>query len=550
MSEEKTSEDSVFDQQISRRDLFKKGGALGAGAVAAGALGGRAGAAVERVARNSATPKKGGRVTVALEQDPGHIAPYGGILTMTRTAQEPMYESLLQWDKNLNLQPALATDYTVRDTKTIDFHLRKGVRFHNGQEVTADDCVYSFEQQLNPPLPGSVSVLGQVPAIAGTEAVGKYTLRMHLKSADARIYGYLAWQRYSAIVPRDMYKQVNAATQGIGTGPFKLDGSYVPNDHLSYVRNGSYWNKALPYLDAINYRIITDEQARIAALRAGAIDGATVSVDSANALKGVGGLKVLHGLTAAFRELQFTIKEGENQAWHDRRVRQAVNFAINRQELIDKVYNGVGQYSGHVAAGYGPWVIPQKELKSKWEKYDLPTAKKLMAAAGYAKGFDVTLTTFSTPLDFPAMAALIQNQLKRININVNVVAQDPATFAANNGKGSFEWDLTARGMRGDVDGYVAEFNPTGAFGRTVYSTWFSAYKNRRMWKLVGNGRITLDTKKRLPMYHELDRILMTELLEVPLISVNKYQVFNSKLQDMYVAFTDFNTGLVRNAWLT
>jgi peptide/nickel transport system substrate-binding protein len=539
----------VSEKKISRRDLLKQGGAVGAGAVAAGALGGPAGAAASRVARRSAKPKRGGRVTWALEQDPAHIAPFGGILTMTRTAQEPLYESLLEWDKNLNLKPALVTDYVVRDSKTIDFHLRRGVKFHNGKELTADDCVYSFEQQLNPPLPGSVSVLGQVPAIAGTEARGKYTLRMHLKSPDARIYGYLAWQRYSSIVPRDMYKDVNAATQGIGTGPYKLDGAYVPNDHLSFVRNPDYWKKGLPYLDAILYRIITDEQARIAALRAGAIHGATVSVDSARALRGVNGLKVLKGLTAAFRELQFTIKEGENKAWHDRRVRQAVNFAINRQELINKVYNGEGEYSGHVAAGYGPWVIPQAELKRKWEKYDLSTAKKLMAAAGFSKGFEVTMTTFSTPLDFPAMAALIQNQLKRINVDVNVVAQDPATFAANNGRGTFEWDLTARGMRGDVDGYVAEFNPTGAFGRTVYSTWFSGYKNRRMWRLVGNGRITLNVKKRLPMYHELDRILMTELLEVPLISVNKYQVVSSKLQDMYVAFTDFNTGLVRNAWM-
>jgi peptide/nickel transport system substrate-binding protein len=547
---EKSSEDSIFDSQISRRELLKKGGALGAAAVAAGALGGQAGAAFERVARSSAKPRRGGKLTWALEQDPAHIAPYGGILTMTRTAQEPMYESLLQWDKNLNLQPALATSWNVRDAKTIDFHLRKGVKFHNGQELTADDCVYSFEQQLNPPLPGSVSVLGQVPAIAGTEARGKYTLRMHLKAPDARIYGYLAWQRYSAIVPRDMYKQVNAATQGIGTGPYKLDGSYVPNDHLNYVRNAAYWNKALPYLDEIDYRIITDEQARIAALRAGAIDGATVSVDSANSLKGQKNLKVLHGLTAAFRELQFTIKEGENKPWADRRVRQAVNIAINRQEIISKVYNGEGEFSGHVAAGYGPWVIPAAELKSKWEKYDLPRARKLMAAAGFSKGFDVTLSTFSTPLDFPAIAALMKSQLAKIGINVTIAAQDPATFAANNGKGSFEWDLTARGMRGDVDGYVAEFNPTGAFGRTVYSTWFSGYKNPRMWRLVGNGRITLDTKKRMPMYHELDRILMTELLEVPLISVNKYQVVNAKLQDMYVAFTDFNTGLVRNAWLS
>lgn len=539
----------MSDGKFDRRDLLKKGGVIGAGAVAAGALGGTARAAQNVVARTSATPKKGGHITWALEQDPGHIAPFGAILTIGYTAVEPMYESLLAWDKNLNIIPSLATGYVVRDHKTIDFNIRPGAKFSNGQPVTAADAKYSFDLQLNPPLPGSVSTLGQVPAIAGTEVISASKLRMHLKSPDARIYGYLAWARYASIVPNGMYKNLNAATEGIGSGPYKLNGAYVPNDHIDYVRNPLYWKAGQPYLDGITYKIITDEQARIAALRAGAIDGATLSVDSANSLKGQKNLKVLSGLTAAFRELQFTIKQGENKPWADRRVRQAINLAVNRQALIDTVYNHNGQFSGHVAAGYGPWVIPRAELMAKWEKMDLPKAKALMAAAGYSKGFSIDLSTFSTPLDFPALAALIQNQLKKINIDVNIVAQDPATFAANNGKGNFEMDLTARGMRGDVDGYVAEFNPSGALGKTVYETWFSGYKNVEMWRLVGNGRITLDMKKRLPMYQKLDRLLMTELIEIPLISVSKYQVVNAKLQNMYVAFTDFNTGL-KTAWLS
>ena len=114
------------------------------------------------------------------EQDPGHIAPYGGILTMTRTAQEPMYESLMEWDKNLNLKPAIASSYVIKDAKTIDFTIRPGIKFSNGQPVTADDIKYSFDLQLAPPLPGSVSVLGQVPSIAGVEVLSANKARMHL----------------------------------------------------------------------------------------------------------------------------------------------------------------------------------------------------------------------------------------------------------------------------------------------------------------------------------------------------------------------------------
>ena len=236
-------------------------------------------------------------------------------------------------------------------------------------------------------------------------------------------------------------------------------------------------------------------------------------------------------------------REGETKPWHDKRVRQAVSFAINRQNIIDKVYGGFGQYAGHIPAGYGPWPFSQDELKTNYEKYDVPKAKALMKEAG-SSGFDVTLTTFAL-VDYAAMSALIKSDLAQIGINVNIVAQDSATFAARNGAGSFEWDLTGRGMRGDPDGYVNEYHPAS----TSYQAWFPGYKgNTKMFRLIGNGRIVLDPAKRLPMYKELNKVLMDEMLEVPLISFSKFQVVSNKLKNMYVAFSDFNPGL-RNAYL-
>ncbi len=520
---------------LDRRELLKKAGAVGAGAVAASAVTGSAAAATKR--RSAAVPR-GGKVTWALEQDPVHIAPFGAILTSNHWGKAPMYESLLEWDSKLNERPALAQSWKVVDNRTIDFTLRRGVRFHNGKEVTAEDVKYSVEQMLNPPLPGSISTVGQVPAIEGVTVRSRYVARMRLKAPDARIYGFLAWNRYSPIVPAGMYEQVNAGREGIGSGPFRLV-DFTPNDSVEYQRFQRYWKDGRPYLDALSLKTMPDEQARIAALRARAIDGATLSADGARALANVGHLKVLRGLTAAFRELQMTLKNGENKPWHDVRVRQAVNHAINRQEILNKVYGGNGAYSGHVPPGYGPWPLSQQELKTKYLKHDLPKARALMAAAGQQRGFSVTLTTFSTPLDFSQMASVIKEQLKRINIDVNIVAQEPGTFAAANGRGSFEWDLTARGMRGDVDGYLAEFNPSAA----IYNIWYPKYRNVRVWRAIGNGRITLNQAKRIPMYKDAQRRLLTDLVQVPLVAVTKFQVVNRRINNMYVAFTDFNTGL-------
>ncbi len=539
MSETSTVEESGGNG-LNRRDLLVKAGVVGAGAVAAGSVAGKAKAAPKRI---GATPKKGGKITFALEQDPVHIAPFGAILTSNHWGKEPMYESLIEWDAKLNQRPALAESWKVVDPRTVDFTLRKGVKFHNGKEVTAADVKYSVEGWLNPPLPGSATTVNQVPSIESAEVRSKYVVRIKLKKPDARLFGFLAWTRYSAIVPEGMYQQVNAGREGIGTGPFRLT-SFTPGQGTEYQAYANYRKKGLPYLSQLSLPTMPDEQARIAALRAGAIDGATLSADGAKTFQGNSNFTVLRGLTAAFRELQMTQKAGEDKPWHDVRVRQAVNFAINRQQIIDRVYNGFGEYSGHVPPGYGPWPLTRAELRNTYEKYNLAKARQLMRQAGFANGFEVTMSTFSTPLDFGQVAAVIKSQLNQIGINVNIKAEEPGTFAANNGAGRFDWDLTARGMRGDVDGYTSEFNPANA----IYKVWYPEYKNVKMWRLVGNGFITLDEKKRLAMYKELQKVLLTELLQVPLVSVSKFQVVRKRVKNMYVAFSDFNTGL-KTAWV-
>ena len=539
MSETPTVDESGGNG-LNRRDLLVKAGVVGAGAVAAGSMAGAAAAAPKRI---GATPKKGGKLTFALEQDPVHIAPFGAILTANHWGKEPMYESLIEWDAKLNQRPALAQSWKVVDPRTVDFTLKRGIRFHNGKEVTAADVKYSVEGWLNPPLPGSVTTVNQVPSIESAEVRSKYVVRIKLKKPDARLFGFLAWTRYSAIVPEGMYQQLNAGREGIGTGPFRLT-SFTPGQGTEYQAYTNYRKKGLPYLSQLSLPTMPDEQARIAALRAGAIDGATLSPDGAKTFQGNSSFTVLRGLTAAFRELQMTQKAGEDKPWHDVRVRQAVNFAINRQQIIDRVYNGFGEYSGHVPPGYGPWPLTRAELRNNYQKFNLAKARTLMRQAGFGNGFEVTMSTFSTPLDFGQVAAVIKSQLDQIGINVNIKAEEPGTFAANNGAGRFDWDLTARGMRGDVDGYTSEFNPANA----IYKVWYPQYKNVKMWRLVGNGFITLDDKKRLAMYKELEKILLTELLQVPLVAVSKFQVVRKRVKNMYVAFSDFNTGL-KTAWV-
>ena len=542
MSDKETTENATGGG-LTRRDALAKAGVVAAGAVAAGSVAGAAKAS--RKTSVAQAPRRGGHITFALEQDPVHVAPFGAILTANQWGKQAAYDSLVEWDRNLNLKPALAESWKIAtDQKSITFNLRKGVRFHNGKELDAGDVKYSVEQMLNPPLPGSIATVGQVPSFASVDVVSKYVARINLKARDARVFGFLAWGRYSPIVPAGLYDQVNVSRNAIGTGPYRMVG-FDPNDKVEYVRNPRFWKQGLPYMDAMTLKTLPDEQSRIAALRAGAIDGATLTTDGASSFRNDSGFTVLKGGTAAFRELQFTIK-GDPKPWHDIRVRQAVNLAINRQAIINTVYAGNGNFSGIVPPGYGPWPLTQAELKQKYQKADLVKARALMAAAGQSRGFSVKLSTFSTPLEFQQMAAVIKSQLKAINIEVEIVAQEPGTFGANNGIGNFEWDLTARGMRGDVDGYLNEYNPA----IPSYRAWYPLWKNVKIWRLVGNGKIILDPAKRLPLYKQAQVLLQSELPQIGLIQVNKYQVVRKRVQGMYVSFDDFNTALRNTVWLT
>ena len=540
---DKETPDSPSGGELSRRDLLVKAGVVGAGAIAAGSLAGGATAARKAT---FATPKirRGGRMVFGLESDPVAVAPYGMAPGAAHWGKEHTYDSLVEWDRGLNIKPALAQSWKVESKTSILFNLRKGVKFHNGKELTADDVKYSVDKMLNVPPPGSQAVAANVPAtIIGVDAVSKYVARLKLKAPDARVFGFFAWQRYSPIVPEGLYDQINVSRNAIGTGPYKMTG-FNPFDRVELVRNDNFWKPGQPYMDAITMKVLTDEQSRVAALIAGAIDGATLSVDVAHSLRNNSSLQVLSNLNAAFRELQMSLKPGKNEPWADPRVRQAVNLAINRKQIIDTVYSGEAAYTSYVPPGYGPWPLTEAQLRTKYAKYDLPTAKKLMADAGMSKGFPVEMTIVSLQ-DYPSVAALLVSMMKQINIDVKIKGTEIGTFAALYSAGQYDWFLNGRGMRGDVDGYVQEFHPASA----TFQIQTPAYKNLKAWKDIGNGRIQLDEKKRLPMYKDAQAQLWTNPIQMPLVAIRKYQVFNKRVQNMYVAFSDFNTGF-RTAWLS
>jgi peptide/nickel transport system substrate-binding protein len=490
-------------------------------------------------------PKSGGKITWAINQDPVNLIPFGAISTSNMWGKEFMYDSLVEWDKDLKVQPALAESYTTPDDKTWIWNLRKGVKFHDGSEVTADDVKYSIDLQRNPPPPGIV--IAQYPAanLVSVDVVDKYTVKFNMKGPEPTVVGYLAWSRYSAIIPKGAYDKMNLVTTGIGTGPFKLV-EYIANDHVTYTRNKDFWKPGLPYLDDLLLKVLPDETASVAALRSGQIDGCTVSADTAKSLQNDPNLVVLKGLTASPRQLQFTIK-GDGKPWNKKGVRQAMSKAINRQDIVDKVYAGQAVLTGPIPPGYGDWFIPSAELAATFYKYDVDGAKKLMADAGFAGGFPITLYTINLP-EYSSIAEIVKEQLKLIGIDVQVIAEEIGPFAKRNGDGTFDFCGTGRGMRHDPTGFINEYGRPTSGQAAIWFNKGDGWKNDEAIKLYDQCVVELDQVKRHQQVRRIQEIALDEFPHITTVQPYKFQVMRKQVKDMYVAFTDFNGGL-RTAWL-
>jgi peptide/nickel transport system substrate-binding protein len=541
MDERKHVIESILESRgrggrLTRRELMRAGLAVGSGVAATRVLQGWPVAAAAAPA-----PKRGGTVTWGMTSDPVALVPFGGISGSAFEITSFVYESLLAWDRSLKVIPALAESWQIPDDKTYVFKLRPGVKFHSGKTLDADDVKYSLDLQKTPPPPGVIQSF--YPKIANVEVVDPMTVRLHMAEPDATVLGYLAWGRYSWIIPKGLYDRADLRTHADGTGPFKLV-EYIPNDHTTLTRHTGYWNPQLPWLDGITMKVLQDEQARVAAIRSGAIDGSTVTTDSARLLAKDPSLTVLKGLTAVFREVELTI-HGDGKPWNNLKVRQAINAAINRQEIIDKVYGGDALYSSKIPPGYGDWPIPDSALKSTYEKFDLAKAKQLMADAGMPNGFSVTLQSIAHPEDYTQVAEVLKEQLRQININVTVQPLEIGTFATNNGAGSFEWQSTGRGMRGDPSGFIADFDPQSA----LYKAWYAGgYKNQELTNLYYQALHEPHPVKRLPLYRRMQEIVLTEAPVLPIVNPMYYHVVRKRLNGMYVAYDATERGLI-GAWI-
>lgn len=427
-----------------------------------------------------------------------------------------------------SIEPDLAESWeTSDDNLTFTFHLRKGMKFHNGDEVTAEDVVFSLNRTRNPEECPYSSMFEPIKEIV---AADRHTVKIVLSAPYAPILADLAMFN-AAIIPKKYFQEVGGTEKfgrhPMGAGPFKFE-YWKPGEEIMFSKFEDYWREGLPKVDELRYIIMPDATARAIAVRGGSIDVAVyVPFNQVESLKAAPNVKV--AIDKIWRHDFVKINCGI-KPFDDARVRQALNYALNKQGIIKSVLFGFGE----PAPSYMPPVVYFDRNLQPYP-YNPEKAKELLKAAGYGGGFKTSiLTTAGEPM-MVSIATILQQNLKDIGIDASIEKVEEGT----------RWDrLIARKYELSPDYYTSDILDDDLltdFGISYAGNqaYFSDYKNDRVEELASLGRITLDEKKRAEIYHEIQRIVKEDAAQIFLTTTPTGTAMRDNVKGLIVPASNF-----------
>jgi peptide/nickel transport system substrate-binding protein len=487
--------DEFFAGRIGRRDLLRHGGVLGMSAPLIGALGFHA-----RPAR--AAGKPGGVLRVGMPVPAGAINPVtiadtGGICMLAQVA-----EYLVISNPDLTLRPVLAESWRPNDDGSVwTFKIRKGVKFHDGQRLTAIDIAATFDR-LADPANGSVALSAFYGALSkgGCRAVDEGTVEFHLDAPNGNFPYLVSSDNYNAVILPANYAGDFEKTF-IGTGPFRLE-KFTAKARASFVRNDDYWGaKAL--VDRTVFIFYDSIQAQVLAMQGGQMDALLhVPVQGSQALLTDPRLNIVPLHSSAHEEIHMRT---DMPPFNDKRVRRAVALCLNRENLVKGMFRGLA-----VPGNDSPFapVYASTDASVPQRQQDIREARALMEAAGLSNGFAVTLTAERFQ-EIPDYAVVVQNALKQIGITVKLNVEDQSTYFGRASFGQSDWLDSSFG----IEDYAHRGVPNTYLTATLTSggTFNAAhFKNPDYDRLVASYIAALDPMAQRETAGKIQRLLLDE----------------------------------------
>lgn len=326
-----------------------------------------------------------------------------------------VFDNILARDINEKIIPALATSWNYVSPTVLELKVRKGVKFHNGEPVDANAVKYSLDRLFDKKIKSRIRNFYR--SVKKVEVVDSHTVRIHTKHPDRYLLSPLA--DFSAVVPPKHYasnKLKHLARKPVGSGPYRLS-KWRKGSEMVFEAVPGYWDKSRQRVKKVIVKVIPEPTTRVSALVSGAVDMIKdIPPQTVPMAKSNPNVDVVAGPGPKACSLIMVLKDGA--PWSDVRVRQAVNYAIDKDSIIKNVLQGhatasMGTVVGPNSFGHNPALKPYP--------YDVAKAKSLLKEAGYEKGFTVPLVVpLGRYLKGVQGAEAIAGQLKKININVKV----------------------------------------------------------------------------------------------------------------------------------
>jgi len=497
--------------RLSRRDFIRRGTVVGISVPLLGSIlaaCGSSGTSSAPSGGSTATGKAGavikaGIITPTAAINPVTVADQGGLDMLAQTG-----EYLCLSSQTLTLQPVLATSWSPNSKADVwTFKIRQGVKFHNGQPLTADDVVYTYQLQTDPKgKSNALSAFGGVLVPSGVKKVDDSTVEFHLLAPNGNFPYLTSSDNYNMIILPKGYDPAKWQSTFLGTGPFKF-GSYMPNSGATFTRNEAYWGKkALPSQTVFTFY---DQQEPLVL----ALTGSNIDVVGQFAVTGgeellTGSYNVIKLKSSAHRQLSM---RNDQAPFTDPRVRQAIALSLNRPQIVQALFKGYADVGND--SPFAP-VFPSTNTSVPQRAQDIAKAKSLLSAAGHPSGFSTQLVT-ERFVEIPQYAQIIAESAKAIGVNITLQVQNQSAYYGKATFGNSPWldatmSLVDYGHRSVPNVFMtAPLQTTNATAGT--GAWNAAhFKNPQYDKLVTQYIAAADPSTQKSLAGQIETLLLDQ----------------------------------------
>ena len=479
---------------------------------------------------------RGGTLNTILQPEPPMLNIAVNQQTPTQTVSSKMFLGLLTYSFDLKPMPSLAKSWTVSpDGLTYTFNLEPEAKWHDGKPLTSEDVLYTVNEFLPLTHPRAKAVFGHCESITAPDA---HTVVFKLKAPFGPFMGAFDVSNLP-VMPKHIYAGTDiiknpANLKPIGSGPYKLK-EWVRGSHIHLVRNEDYFKKGKPYLDAVIYRIVPDGASRALALENGTVQmtqWTDLELFDAQRLSKSANLAMTTKGYEYFAPIMWLELNNRVKPLDDKRFRQAIMHAIDRNFIKDKILYGFGKVAT------GPINSKTKYYEANVTKYDfsIDKAKALLDEMGLkpdAKGTRVTVRLPVSPYGemVQRTCEYIRQSLAKVGIAVVLESTDPGSYTQRVSNWDYDLNLSWLYQFGDPALGVTR-NYLTANIRKILFTNTVGYSNPQVDKLADQAAVEVDEAKRQALYSEMQKIIVDEVPIAWLVEMEFPTIHDKRLQNV------------------